>query len=131
MLQFLQKEVPHPHQGCQVVFTNSYGHQSFAQQAAEEHPEVQIVSMTGDTAKRSGLPNFHNAFTKIFEARYVAGVVAGMKIKELADGGKLSDSNYDADGNVMLIDEIASGNMRVYKDGVYIDPMTLSELFFA
>ena len=38
---------------------------------------------------------------------------------------------YDVDGNVMLIDEIASGNMRVYKDGEYIDPMTLSELFFA
>ena len=38
---------------------------------------------------------------------------------------------YDADGNVILIDEIASGNMRVYKDGRYIDPMTLSELFFA
>ncbi|MBE5785266.1 MAG: phosphoribosylaminoimidazolesuccinocarboxamide synthase [Clostridiales bacterium] len=38
---------------------------------------------------------------------------------------------YDADGNVMLIDEVASGNMRVYKDGEYIDPMTLSKLFFA
>ncbi|MBR2349086.1 MAG: phosphoribosylaminoimidazolesuccinocarboxamide synthase [Clostridia bacterium] len=38
---------------------------------------------------------------------------------------------YDKDGNVMLIDEIASGNMRVYKQGEYIDPMTLSELFFA
>ena len=38
---------------------------------------------------------------------------------------------YDADGKVMLIDEIASGNMRVYKDGKYIDPMTLSALFFA
>jgi phosphoribosylaminoimidazole-succinocarboxamide synthase len=38
---------------------------------------------------------------------------------------------YDKDGKVMLIDEIASGNMRVYKDGKYIDPMTLSELFFA
>ena len=38
---------------------------------------------------------------------------------------------YDADGKVMLIDEIASGNMRVYKDGKYIDPMTLSKLFFA
>ncbi len=38
---------------------------------------------------------------------------------------------YDADGKVMLIDEIASGNMRVYKDGQYIDPMTLSKLFFA
>ena len=38
---------------------------------------------------------------------------------------------YDADSNVMLIDEIASGNMRVYKDGVYVDPMTLNKLFFA
>ena len=38
---------------------------------------------------------------------------------------------YDANGDVMLIDEIASGNMRVYKDGEYIDPMTLSKLFFA
>ncbi len=38
---------------------------------------------------------------------------------------------YDADGEVMLIDEIASGNMRVYKNGEYIDPMTLSKLFFA
>ena len=38
---------------------------------------------------------------------------------------------YDANGEVMLIDEIASGNMRVYKDGAYIEPMKLSELFFA
>ncbi len=38
---------------------------------------------------------------------------------------------YDSQGRVMLIDEIASGNMRVYKDGQYIDPMTLSRLFFA
>ena len=38
---------------------------------------------------------------------------------------------YDAEGNVMLIDEVASGNMRVYKDGEYVDPMTLNKLFFA
>ena len=38
---------------------------------------------------------------------------------------------YAPDGSVMLIDEIASGNMRVYKDGAYIEPMKLSELFFA
>ena len=35
------------------------------------------------------------------------------------------------DNEVILIDEIASGNMRVYKDGEYIAPMDLSELFFA
>ena len=38
---------------------------------------------------------------------------------------------YAPDGSVMLIDEVASGNMRVYKDGEYIDPMTLNGLFFA
>ena len=32
---------------------------------------------------------------------------------------------------VILIDEIASGNMRVYKDGEYVDPVTLSEMFLS
>ena len=38
---------------------------------------------------------------------------------------------YNDKGEVMLIDEIASGNMRVYKDGEYVDPLTLNKLFFA
>ena len=38
---------------------------------------------------------------------------------------------YDPEGRVMLIDEVASGNMRVYKNGEYVDPMTLNGLFFA
>ena len=49
-------------------------------------------------------------------------------------GLDLWDIKYEFGYNnneVILIDEIASGNMRVYKDGKYIDPMTLSKLFFA
>ena len=38
---------------------------------------------------------------------------------------------FDENGDVMLIDEIASGNMRVYKNGEYIQPMDLAERFFA
>ena len=41
-----------------------------------------------------------------------------------------SSSAYDADGKVMLIDEVASGNMRVYKDGQYVDPMTPVQAVF-
>lgn len=37
---------------------------------------------------------------------------------------------FDKNGDVLLIDEIASGNMRVYKDGKYIEPLELSKLFF-
>ena len=89
-------------QGCTLVFTNSYGHQDYAQLAAEQNPDVQIVAMTGDKAKASGLPNFKNAFTEIYEARFAAGVVAGMKIAELEADGKLTDKNYNADGTVKV-----------------------------
>ena len=46
-------------------------------------------------------------------------------------GDNIQFTSYAPDGSVMLIDEVASGNMRVYKNGEYIDPMTLNELFFA
>ena len=88
-------------QGCTLVFTNSYGHQDYAKTAAEQNPNVDIVAMTGDTAKKSNLSNFHNAFTKIYEARYVAGVVAGMKINQLKEEGKLTDKNMK-DGKVKV-----------------------------
>ncbi len=88
--------------GCNVVFTNSYGHQTYCQQAAAEFPEVQFVSMTGDTANRAGLDNFSNAFTKVYESRYVSGVVAGMKIAELLANEALSAENFDENGNVKV-----------------------------
>ena len=89
-------------QGCTLVFTNSYGHQDYAQLAAEQNPDVEIVAMTGDKAKASGLENFHNAFTCIYEARYAAGVVAGMKVNELEANGELTDANKDENGNVKI-----------------------------
>lgn len=89
-------------QGCKMIISNSYGHQSYMQQAASEYKDITFVAMTGDTAKASGLDNFCNAFTNVYESRYVSGVVAGMKVKELVDGGKLTDANYDADGKVKI-----------------------------
>lgn len=38
---------------------------------------------------------------------------------------------YDKNGEVILIDEIASGNMRVYKDGKIVDPMDLTKMILA
>ena len=78
-------------QGCNLIITNSYSHQSYTQQAAEENPDVEFVAMTGDTALKSGLANFHNAFNMTFESRYVSGIVAGMKLKELMDEGLVTD----------------------------------------
>ena len=88
--------------GATLVVSNSYGHQSFMQQAAAEYPDITFVADTGDTAAVSGLNNFHNAFTLVFQSRYVSGIVAGMKLKELVDNGELLDVNYDADGNIKI-----------------------------
>ena len=84
-------------QGCNLIISNSYGHQSFMEEAASQNPEVTFVAMTGDTAAKSGLDNFCNAFTHVFESRYVSGVVAGMKVAELIADGKLTDKNYDGE----------------------------------
>lgn len=88
--------------GCTVIFSNSYGHQTYMQQAAAEFPEVQFVAMTGDTANKAGLDNFSNAFTEVYESRFVSGVVAGMKLAELIEAGVLTAENYDAEGNVKI-----------------------------
>ena len=89
-------------QGCTYIFSDSYGHQSYMQQAASENPDVTFVSMTGDTAALSELPNFKNAFNHIFESRYVSGVVAGMKLKELVDAGEVADENMNEDGTIKI-----------------------------
>ncbi len=78
-------------QGCNIIFSDSYSHQSYMKQAATEYPDVTFVACTGDTAWVDGLANFANMFPHTFESRYVSGVVAGMKLKELMDAGTVTD----------------------------------------
>lgn len=72
-------------QGCQIIFANSFGHEDYMKQAAEEFPDVQFCHATGYQASSSGLDNFHNFFTSVYESRYVSGVVAGMKLNEMME----------------------------------------------
>lgn len=88
--------------GCDVIFSNSYGHQDYIHTVASQNQDVQFVAVTGDYAALTGLDNYSNAFTYCFEARYVSGIVAGMKIKELVETEKLSADNFDANNNVKV-----------------------------
>ena len=88
--------------GASLVLSNSYGQQTYMQQVASEYPEVTVIAVTGDTAAISGLSNFHNAFNKVFESRYVSGVVAGLKLQELENNGELVEANYNEDGEVKI-----------------------------
>ena len=42
-------------EGCDIIFADSFGHESYMLQAASEHPEVQFCHATGYQAKTSGL----------------------------------------------------------------------------
>ena len=77
-------------QGCDIVFANSFGHESFLLEAAKKHPEVQFCHATGTTAHTTeDAANFHNAFASIYEGRYLAGVAAGLKLNEMIKAGDI------------------------------------------
>lgn len=78
-------------QGCNIIFGNSFGFESYMMQAAAEYPEVQFCHATGYQAASSGLSNMHNYFTGIYESRYVSGVVAGLKLNEMIADGTITE----------------------------------------
>jgi basic membrane protein A len=76
--------------GCDVIFADSFGHEAFLLQAAQEFPKVKFCHATGTMAHTAKLDNFSNAFAAIYEGRYLAGIAAGMKLKEMIDSGKIT-----------------------------------------
>ena len=77
-------------QGCNIIFANSFGHESYILEAAKEYPDVQFCHATGYQAALSGLSNMHNYFTNVYESRYVSGVVAGLKLNQMIEEGKVN-----------------------------------------
>lgn len=73
-------------EGCNIIFADSFGHESYIKQAAEEYPAVRFLHATGTMAHTSDLPNFSNAFAAIYEGRYLAGVAAGLKLQAMGYG---------------------------------------------
>ena len=76
--------------GCNIIFADSFGHEPYMIQAAQEYPEVQFCHSTGTRAHTEGLANYHNAFASIYEGRYLAGIAAGMKLNEMIEAGEFT-----------------------------------------
>ena len=77
--------------GCQLIINNSFGHEQFMLKVAPDYPDVQFVGCTNQGSWNDGLENTHNAFANIYEGRYLAGVVAGMKLQEMIDNGDITE----------------------------------------
>ncbi|MCQ2476118.1 MAG: BMP family ABC transporter substrate-binding protein [Clostridia bacterium] len=77
-------------EGCNIIFADSFGHESNMLLAAADYPEVQFCHATGTHAIVSDLANYHNAFASIYDGRFLAGVAAGMKLNQMIEEGKIT-----------------------------------------
>lgn len=78
-------------QGCTFIFADSFGHEDYIIEAAQEYPDVQFCHATGTKSHTEGLDNYHNAFASIYEGRYLAGIAAGMKLNEMIEDGEITE----------------------------------------
>lgn len=64
-------------QGCNVIIGTSFGFMDGMEASAKKHPDVKYLHCSGyKTAE-----NMSNYFGRIYQARYLSGIVAGMKTK--------------------------------------------------
>ena len=68
-------------QGCHIIFATSFGFEDYVLKVAKDYPNIQFCHATGYQAAGSGLKNVHNYFGKIYQARYLSGIAAGLKTK--------------------------------------------------
>ena len=117
--------------GCSIVIADSYAHQPFILEAAQEFPEVQFTSCTGDMARGAGIDNYHNAFADIYQGRFLTGVAAGMKLNEMIENGEISPEQAKL-GYVgaRIGAEVKSGYTAFFLGARYICPSATMEVMF-
>ena len=118
-------------EGCNIVFADSFGHESFMIQAAKDYPEVQFCHATGTRAHTEGLDNYHNAFASIYEGRFLAGVAAGLKLNEMIEAGEFTAEEAKI-GYVGAYPyaEVKSGYTSFFLGARYVCPTATMEVTF-
>ncbi len=76
--------------GCNVIFSCNAVFEDSILECARKYPDVTFCQMDGRKAEESGLDNMHNYYTRIYEAYYVGGMVAGKKLVHMLNTGKAS-----------------------------------------
>ena len=117
--------------GCNLIFADSFGHEDYMIQAAQEFPDVQFCHATGTKAHTLGLNNFHNAFAAIYEGRYMAGVVAGMKLNQMIEDGTITaDQAKMGYVGAYTYAEVVSGYTSFYLGAKSVCPSVTMDVTF-
>ncbi len=118
-------------EGCNFIFADSFGHEPFLLQVAQEYPEVQFCHATGTQAHTAGLANYHNGFASIYEGRFLGGVAAGMKLNEMIEAGTITaDQAKVGYIGAYPYAEVKSGYTSFFLGVRYICPSATMEVTF-
>ena len=118
-------------QGCDIIFADSFGHEPYMIEAAEDYSDVQFCHATGYQAQIVNLPNYQNAFAAIYEGRYLAGIVAGMKLNEMIENGEITEDQAVM-GYVGAFDyaEVISGYTSFYLGARSVCPSVTMKVIY-
>lgn len=103
--------------GCKIIFTTSWGYMETTSEMAEQYPDIYFSHGTGYLSNGK---NFNNYFGRIYQARYLSGIVAGMNTKSNKIGyvAAQDSSNSEVTGG---IDAFAIGVESVNPDAkIYV-----------
>ena len=100
--------------GCNIIFTTSYGYMETTAEIAEEYPEIYFSHGTGYMSNET---NFNNYFGRIYQARYLTGIAAGLKT-ETNKVGYVSAYGTDLAETCSGINAFALGVQAVNPDAV-------------
>lgn len=109
-------------EGCNIIFTTSWGYMEETAAYAEEYPDIYFAHGTGYMSNGS---NFTNYFGRIYQARYLSGLVAGLKTQSNLIGyvSAMGSDNSECTGG---IDAFAMGVEEVNPDARVLVAVTNS-----
>lgn len=81
-------------EGCNIIFGISFGYLNEMEVKAQEYPDVIFSHATGF---KSNDTNYNNYFGRIYQARYLAGIAAGLKSLETGNNNIGYVSAYDTE----------------------------------
>ena len=109
-------------EGCNIIFTTSWGYMDETAEYAEKYPDIYFAHGTGYLSNGK---NFTNYFGRIYQARYLSGIVAGMKTQSNLIGyvSAMGNDNSECTGG---IDAFAMGVESVNPDAKVLVAVTNS-----
>ena len=106
--------------GCHIIFGTSFGFEDYMIEVAREYPNIQFCHATGWQAGISDLPNMHNYFGEIYQARYLSGIAAGLR----------TQSNKLGYVSAMPFAECISGYDAFYLGALFVNPDVTMDVIY-